>query len=66
MLLYLQKMLGFVGSVMVKYISNVGKVNLAGEPAARACNLATITVLASTTVDLYFLHNFHLDSSEFV
>ena len=25
-----------------------------------------ITVLASTTVDLYFLHNFHLDSSEFV
>ena len=22
-----------------------------------------ITVLASTTVDLYFLHNFHLDSS---
>ena len=27
------------------------------------CN---ITVLASTTVDLYFLHNFHLDSSEVV
>ena len=25
-----------------------------------------ITVLASTTVDLYFLHNFHLDSSEVV
>ena len=26
----------------------------------------SITVLASTTVDLYFLHNFHLDSSEVV
>ena len=25
-----------------------------------------ITVLASTTVDLYFLHYFHLDSSEVV
>ena len=44
MLLYLQKMLGFVGSVMVKYISNVGKVNLAGEPAARACILATMYI----------------------
>ena len=28
--------------------------------------LSTITVLASTTVDLYFLHYFHLDSSEVV
>ena len=26
----------------------------------------TITVLASTTVDLYFLHYFYLDSSEVV
>ena len=26
----------------------------------------TVTVLASTTVDLYFLHYFHLDSSEVV
>ena len=29
-----------------------------------ACGI--ITVLASTTVDLYFLHYFHLDSSEVV
>ena len=43
-----------------------GTTQIANDGVIRSAEKGNITVLASTTVDLYFLHYFHLDSSEVV
>ena len=60
-------------SIAIHYSTYYVNVGLgAGRPIKTKSHVSedhcrdVITVLASTTVDLYFLHNFHLDSSEVV